>query len=172
MQSESDMLWNLYNKKKMIALELDIPLSKCQGPTQEVKFMGAWWIKGAASISPDILEKTEYEQSPSSTKELWQVLGALHYWYEHTPDFSVIACPLNNLLRKGKSWGWTKQCQDALDLLIKELRLFQQLGPLHPTDLIDIEWGFTEYIVISGKRDEKDQRDHYSLAPTLSMTLK
>lgn len=28
-------------QEKMIALELDIPLSKCQGPTRQVKFMGA-----------------------------------------------------------------------------------------------------------------------------------
>ena len=33
------------------------PDSKCQGPAQEVKFLGVWWIKGAASVPQDTLKK-------------------------------------------------------------------------------------------------------------------
>ncbi|KAK4819789.1 hypothetical protein QYF61_011389 [Mycteria americana] len=45
----------------------------------------------------------------------------------------------------GKSWEWTEQHTSALDLLIEELRLFQQLGPIHLTDPIHVEWGFSEH---------------------------
>ncbi|GAB0208371.1 pol-like protein ENS-3 [Grus japonensis] len=132
-------------QEKLITLGLDIPPSKCQGPAQEVKFLGVWWIKGAASIPPNTLEKIEHGQNPSSVKDLQQVLGTLGYWCKHIPGFSIIARPLYNLLRKGKSWEWTKQHETALELLIRELRLFQQLGPLHPTDPIHVEWGFSEH---------------------------
>ncbi|GAB0208996.1 pol-like protein ENS-3 [Grus japonensis] len=132
-------------QEKLITLGLDIPPSKCQGPAQEVKFLGVWWIKGAASVPPDALEKIEHGQNPSSIKELQQVLGSLSYWRKHIPGFSIIARPLYNLLRKGKSWEWTKQHETALELLTRELRLFQQLGPLHPTDPIHVEWGFSEH---------------------------
>ncbi|GAB0209671.1 pol-like protein ENS-3 [Grus japonensis] len=87
-------------REKLIILGLDIPSSKCQGPAQEVKFLGVWWIKGAASIPPDALEKIEHGQNPSSIKELQQVLGSLSYWRKHIPGFSIIAHPLYNLLRK------------------------------------------------------------------------
>ncbi|KFP80994.1 hypothetical protein N311_03699, partial [Apaloderma vittatum] len=121
-------------REKLVALGLDIPPSKCQRPTKEVKFLGVWWIKGAASIPPDTLEQIEQRQNPSSTKELQQILGTLGYWHKHIPGFSPIAHPLYNLLRKGKSREQTKQHQEVLELLMKERRLFQQLGPLHPTD--------------------------------------
>ncbi|NWI62347.1 TF29 protein, partial [Todus mexicanus] len=121
-------------REKLTALGLDIPPSKCQGPAQEVKFLGVWWIKGAASVPPDTLEKIEHGQNPASKKELQQTLGTLGYWRKHIPGFSVIAHPLYNLLKGGKSWEWTEQHETALNLLVKELRLFQQLGPLHPVD--------------------------------------
>lgn len=132
-------------REKLIVSGFDIPISKCQGPIQEVKFLGVWWIKGAASIPPDTLDKIQQGQSPSSTKELQQVLGALGHWRKYIPCFSNVARPLYNLLKKWKSWVWSKQHKDALDLLIKELRLFQQLCSLHPTDPIHVEWGFSEH---------------------------
>ncbi|NXN81012.1 TF26 protein, partial [Bombycilla garrulus] len=131
-ESVQDMMQNI--RKTLSDLGLEIPDSKCQGPAQEVKFLGVWWIKGAASVPQDTLKKIEHGQNPSSTKELQQVLGTLSYWRKHIPGFSIIARPLYCLLKKGKSWEWTEQHTNALELLIKELRLFQQLGPIHPTD--------------------------------------
>jgi len=129
----------------LTTLGLEIPPSKCQGPAQEVKFLGVWWIKGAFSIAPDTLEKIEQGQDPSNVKELQQVLGTLVYCRKHVPGFSIIARPLYNLLRKKKSWEWTNQHSNALETLVKELRLFQQLGPVHPSDPIRMEWGFSEH---------------------------
>ena len=132
-------------QQRLTALELHIPPSKCQGPAQEVKFLGVWWIKGAASVPPDTLEKIENGQNPASKKELQQVLGTLGYWRKHIPGFSIIARPSYNLLKRGRSWEWTEQHEMALNLVIKELRLSQQLGLVHPGDSIHIEWGFSEH---------------------------
>jgi len=44
---------------RLTALSLEIPPSKCQGPTRELKFLRVWWIKGALSIPRDTLEKIE-----------------------------------------------------------------------------------------------------------------
>jgi len=43
----------------LLKLGLEIPDSKCQGPAREVKFLGVWWIKGAAAIPQDTLKKIE-----------------------------------------------------------------------------------------------------------------
>lgn len=130
--------------KKLTELGLEVLESKCQGPAQEIKFLGVWWIKGTVSVPSGTLEKIEQGQNPSNAKELQQVLEALSYWHKHIPGFSIIAHPLYNLLKKGKSWDWTGQHTDALELLIRELRLFQQLSPIHLTDPIRVECGFSE----------------------------
>lgn len=90
-------------QEKLTALGLDIPPSKRQGPAQEVKFLGVWWFKGAASVPPDTLEKIEQGQKPTSKRELQQVLGTLSYWCKHIPGFSIIAHPLYNLVKRGRS---------------------------------------------------------------------
>ena len=74
-----------------------------------------------------------------------QILSTLVYWHKHVLGFSVITRPLYNLLRKKKSWEWTNQHSNALETLVKELRLFQQLGPVHPSDPIHAERVFTEH---------------------------
>ena len=40
----AEAIWDLLTKNG-----LDVPPSKCQGPGQEIKFLGAWWIAGACS---------------------------------------------------------------------------------------------------------------------------
>lgn len=62
-----------------------------------------------------------------------------------TYSWGFFAHPLYNLLKKGKSWEWTEQHTNALELLIKELRLFQQLGPVYLTDPIHVECEFREH---------------------------
>jgi len=63
----------------LLELGLENPDSKCQGPAQEVKFLGVCWIKGAASVPQDTLKKIGGGQNPSNVKELQQILGALSY---------------------------------------------------------------------------------------------
>lgn len=58
---------------------LEVPETKCQGLAQEVKFLGVWWIKRAASVPEDTLEKMEHGQDPSSVKELQEILGTLGF---------------------------------------------------------------------------------------------
>ncbi|NWH69131.1 TF29 protein, partial [Geococcyx californianus] len=119
---------------KLESLGLDIPPSKRQDPSGEVKFLGVWWIKGMVTIPSDTLQQIEEGQTPTSRKDLQQLLGTLGYWRKHIPGFSIIAQPLYNLLRKTSKWEWTTVHQQALDLWVEELKVFQQLGPIHPTD--------------------------------------
>ncbi|NXV53434.1 TF29 protein, partial [Uria aalge] len=113
---------------------LDIPPSKCQGPRQEVKFPGAWWIAGAVAVPDDTLSAIEKGQTPGNKTELQQLLGTLGYWKKHIPGFSVIACPLYDLLWKNREWDWTPQHTEALNTLKDELKTYQRLGPLHSQD--------------------------------------
>ncbi|NXX72937.1 POL3 protein, partial [Spizella passerina] len=113
---------------------LDIPSAKCQGPGQEIKFLGAWWVAGAVAVPADTLEEIEKGQIPGNKRELQKLLGTLGYWRKHIPGFSVIARPLYDLLKKHRAWDWTAKHSESLKTLKDELKAYQKLGPLHPQD--------------------------------------
>lgn len=95
-----------------------------------------------ACIPPDTLTSLDAIKMPGSRKELQQTLGLLVFWRKHIPDFSIIARPLYDLLRKGAKWEWGISQEEALQLLIFEATAHQALGPIHPTDPFQVEWGF------------------------------
>ncbi|NXI86292.1 TF26 protein, partial [Rhipidura dahli] len=116
------------------SLNLQIPPEKVQKPSQEVKFLGIWWKGGMTCIPPDTLTSLDQIKMPESRKDLQHALGLLVFWRKHIPDFSIIARPLYNLLRKGEKWEWTASQEEALQLLVFEATAHQALGPIHPRD--------------------------------------
>lgn len=70
----AEAIWNL-----LIKNGLDIPLSKCQGPGQVIKFLGAWWIAGAVVVPDNTLSAIEKGQTPGNKMELQQWLGTGGY---------------------------------------------------------------------------------------------
>ncbi|KAK4810916.1 hypothetical protein QYF61_013324 [Mycteria americana] len=123
-------------------LGLQIPVEKVQLPAPEVKFLGIWWKGGTVCIPPETLTTLEQVRVPENKKELQHALGLLVFWRKHIPDFSIIARPLYNLTRKRAAWDWTPVHEEALKLLVFEAGVYQALGPIHPTDPFQIEWGF------------------------------
>ncbi|NWQ81406.1 TF29 protein, partial [Columbina picui] len=115
-------------------LGLQIPPEKVQKPSQEVKFPGIWWKGGMTGVPPDTLTSLDQIKMPESRKDLQHVLGLLVFWRKHIPDFSIIARPLYDLLKKGIKWEWTASQEEALRFLIFEATAHQALGPIHPTD--------------------------------------
>ncbi|KAK4806973.1 hypothetical protein QYF61_027340 [Mycteria americana] len=123
-------------------LGLQIPVEKVQLPAPEVKFLGIWWKGGTVCIPPETLTTLEQVRVPENKKELQHALGLLVFWRKHIPDFSIIARPLYDLTRKRAAWDWTPVHEEALKLLVFEAGVYQALGPIHPTDPFQIEWGF------------------------------
>ena len=135
-QTQTEIITHLEN------LGLQIPAEKVQLPSSEVKFLGIWWRGGTVCIPPETLTTLEEVKSPENKKELQHALGLLVFWRKHIPDFSIIARPLYDLTRKRATWDWTPVHEEALKLLIFEAGVYQALGPIHPTDPFQIEWGF------------------------------
>ncbi|NWZ35505.1 POL5 protein, partial [Brachypodius atriceps] len=115
-------------------LNRKIPSEKIQKPSQEAKFLGIWWKAGTTRIPPDTLTSVDTIKMPGSRKELQRALGLFVFWRKHIPDFSIIARPLYDLLRKGAKWEWSASQEEALQLLIFEATAQQALGPIHPSD--------------------------------------
>ncbi|NXD88833.1 TF28 protein, partial [Halcyon senegalensis] len=103
----------------LTSLGLELPPAKWQGPRQEVKFGGVWWLGGAVAIPADIQEKKKKKagKAPERKREQQQIPGMLSYWREHVPRFSIIAQPLYHLIKKNAQWQGTSQHEEALNLL-------------------------------------------------------
>jgi hypothetical protein len=54
-----------------------------------------------------------------SIKDIHSTLGVLGYQWQFILNFSHLAHPLNELLKKGKKFEWTEECMQAVDALIK-----------------------------------------------------
>lgn len=61
----AETIWNL-----LTCNALNIPPSKCQGPGQEIKFLGAWWMAETVVVPNDALSAIEKGQTPDSRTEL------------------------------------------------------------------------------------------------------
>jgi len=93
-------------------------------------------------IPPDTLSSPDLIKMLESKKELQHELGLLVFWRKHIPNFSIIARPLYDLLRKKAQWEWTQVHNEALWLLVFEANAYQAVGPVHPVDPVQIKWGF------------------------------
>ena len=97
---------------------LTLKPSKCQFAKREVQYLGH--IVNAAGVKPNPA-KTDAVASypaPTTVKELRQFLGLANYYRRFVKNYSQIAEPLHQLIRKtSKGLYWTTACQNAFDEL-------------------------------------------------------
>jgi hypothetical protein len=81
-------------------------------------------IKSCLSGTAPMTVKVEaiVKMLPSTdVSELRAVLGTANYYRKFVKDYSTIAAPLNNLLRKDVAWNWSEECQKAFDTIKERL---------------------------------------------------
>ncbi|EKX49778.1 hypothetical protein GUITHDRAFT_44314, partial [Guillardia theta CCMP2712] len=75
---------------------------------------------------------------PTTTKQVKMFLGLASYYRKFIRNFSTIAAPLTDLLRKGAQFQWTAACQSAFDNLKQALTsqpLLHHFDPSLPTEV-------------------------------------
>ena len=53
--------------------------------------------------------------APTSRKEVMRFLGMLGYYRKFCKNFSTVAAPMTQLLKKDQCFVWTRECQDAFN---------------------------------------------------------
>ncbi len=109
---------------------LTINLKKSKFCLKEITFLGH--VVSINGITAD-LSKVEAIRSypvPRNIKEVQRFLGLAGWYHRFVPDFSKIAEPINALKKKGHSFHWSPQCQDAFEQLKAHLTSPPILG--HP----------------------------------------
>ena len=60
-------------------------------------------------------------ETPKSVTEVRSFLGLVSYYQRFVKDFSMVAKPLTNLLKKNVPFSWSPQCQQSLEELKRRL---------------------------------------------------
>ena len=84
-------------------------------------------------------------EAPRNVTEIRSFLGLARYYRRFVQDFSIVARPLTNLLKKNVQFRWTETCQRSFEKLKETLTTTPVLAL--PTG----EGGFVVYTDASGQ---------------------
>lgn len=106
---------------RLRSANLTLQIDKCEFLRNEVAYLGH--IIGEDGLRPDPqkIEAVKNFPVPRNLKGIRQFLGLAGYYRRFIPDFSRIASPLSNLLKKNATFKWSDSAQNAFCLLRKLL---------------------------------------------------
>ena len=100
---------------------LKLKPSKCKFATKSVIYLGHVLSKEGVHTDSSKIEAVKSFPIPKSQKEVRGFLGLCNYYRKFVKGFSIIASPLNALLRKEAKFTWSDECQTAFDSLKEAL---------------------------------------------------
>jgi hypothetical protein len=96
-------------------------LSKCDFWLKEIKFLGHTISQAGIAVDPDKVQEVMNWKPPTTVRQIQSFLGLASYYRRFIPDFSRIAKPLTELLKKGAKFEWGQKCEDAFHTLRQHL---------------------------------------------------
>jgi hypothetical protein len=95
--------------------------SKCEFWLDSVKFLGHTISKDGISIDPSKVQEVMDWKPPKSLHQIRSFLGLAGYYHRFIPNFSRIAKPMTDLLKKGVNFVWSEACEKALHKMRQHL---------------------------------------------------
>jgi hypothetical protein len=95
--------------------------SKCEFWLDSVKFLGHTISKDGISVDPSKVQEVMDWKPPKSVHQIRSFLGLAGCYRRFIPDFSRIAKPISELLKKGVEFVWSEACEKAFHTLRQHL---------------------------------------------------
>jgi hypothetical protein len=95
--------------------------SKCEFWLDTIKFLGYTISSDGISVDPSKVQEVLDWKPPMSVHQIRSFLGLAGYYRHFIPDFSRIAKPMTELLKKGVKFSWDHKCEDAFHTLRAQL---------------------------------------------------
>jgi hypothetical protein len=96
-------------------------LEKCTFCTDRVYFLGYVVTPQGIEVDEVKIEAIKSWPIPATLTQLWSFLGLAGFYRHFMRDFSTIAAPLNDLMKKGVSFRWGAIQDQAFHTLIDKL---------------------------------------------------
>jgi hypothetical protein len=107
--------------EKLREHKLYAKFSKCEFWLTKVGFLGHIVSAEGVAVDPNkVASVTEWE-SPKNTRDIRSFLGLAGYYRRFIENFSKIAKPMTELLKKDKKFEWTDSCEASFQELKKRL---------------------------------------------------
>jgi hypothetical protein len=97
--------------------KLSAKFSKCEFWLDSVKFLGHTISKDGISVDPSKVQEVKDWKPPKSVHQIHSFQGLAGYYRQFIPDFSRIAKPTTELLKKGFKFVWSEECDKAVHTL-------------------------------------------------------
>lgn len=144
--------------KRFQSANLKLKPSKCWLMQTEITFLGHVVNKEGVATDPEKIRLVQEWPEPKNVKELRGFLGLTGYYRKFVESYSRIAAPLNQLLKKNRSFIWTEECKQAFDQL-KQVLLSPPILVLPgeedtfilDTDACDVSIGAVLSVIKDGK---------------------
>jgi hypothetical protein len=91
--------------------------SKCEFWLDSVKFLGHTISSEGISVDPTKVQEVMDWKPPTSVHQICSFLGLAGYYRRFIPDFSKIAKPMTELLKKEIKFHWDNKCEEAFHTL-------------------------------------------------------
>jgi hypothetical protein len=95
--------------------------SKCEFWLKEVAFLGHIVSGKGVAVDSSKVEAVMEWKSPKSVSEIRSFLGLAGYYRRFIENFSKIAKPMTQLLKKEKKYEWTEACEEGFQELKRRL---------------------------------------------------
>ena len=112
---------------------------------EEISFLGHIILKKGVKPDPSKVKAIMEWEVPRNVTEIQSFLGLAGYYRRFVQDFSIVARPLTNLMKKNVQFRWTETCQRSFEKLKEALTTTPVLAL--PTG----EGGFVVYTDASGQ---------------------
>ena len=130
---------------------------KCEWGKQEIEYLGHVIRPGQVLMDPKKIQAVVEWPVPTSVKEVQSFLGLANYYRRFIYQYSQIATPLTNLIKKGLKWAWTEETQQAFTLLKEKLTSAPVLQIFDPNRETRTEHDASKYAwaaILSQKGDD------------------
>jgi len=93
--------------------QLYAKFSKSEFWLEEVTFLGHILTAEGVAINPTKIEAVKEWKQPRNVTNIRSFLGLAGYYYRFIENFSKIAKPMTNLLKKTNEFEWTLECEQS-----------------------------------------------------------
>jgi hypothetical protein len=115
--------------------------SKCEFWINEVPFLGHMVSLEGIAVDPSKVKEVLDWKPPTSVSEVSSFLGLAGYYQRFIPNFSKVAKPITELLKKEKKYLWNEACDEAFKVLKKLLTTSHVLTQLDNAKIFDVYRG-------------------------------
>lgn len=95
--------------------KLYVKKEKCAFAQKEVKFLGHIVGEGKLRMDTSKVKAIQEWEPPKKVTELRSFLGLVNYYRRFIKNYSSLASPLTDLLKKDRPWKWDESCQGAFE---------------------------------------------------------